>query len=65
MTTQQETKEPGSIRKKYAPNGQRGQRPFNFRMDLENYEWISQKPNRGRYLNKLIEEDRIANQASQ
>lgn len=41
-------------RKAYAPNGQRGQRMFNFRCDLDNWEKISKQPNKGRYVNDAI-----------
>lgn len=59
MTKQNE--EQNRVRKEYAPRGQRGQRMLNFRCDLENYEYLQAKPNKGRYLNQIIEEDRLKN----
>lgn len=45
-------------RRARAPKGERTQKLFTFRLDNENAEWLMQKPNRGRYLNELIEADR-------
>lgn len=45
-------------RKAYAPDGQRAQKMFTFRMDSENFEWLAQQPNKGRYINDLISRDR-------
>ena len=52
MTKKKEDSE--RIRKAYAPNGQRGQRMFNFRCDLDNWEKICKQPNKGRYVNDAI-----------
>ena len=46
------------IRKVYSARGERGQKMFNFRMDNENWEWLQQQTNKGRYLNELISKDR-------
>ena len=52
MTKKKEESE--RIRKAYAPNGQRGQRMFNFRCDLDNWEKICKQPNKGRFVNDAI-----------
>lgn len=46
------------VRKAYAADGERGQKMFNFRCDLDNWEWLQQQKNKGRYLNELIANDR-------
>lgn len=46
--------ETGSVRKAYAPKGQRSQKMMTFRLDNDNAEWLSQQPNKGRYINDLI-----------
>lgn len=52
-------KEEGArVRKAYAPNGERGQKPFAFRLDNENIEWLNKQSNKGRYINELIAADR-------
>ena len=50
------------VRKEYSPRGQRGQKMLNFRCDLENYEYLQAKPNKGRYLNEIIKKDREQNE---
>lgn len=45
-------------RKAYAAAGERSQRMFNFRIDLENYEHVQKQSNKGRYINELILKDR-------
>lgn len=45
-------------RKAYAPDGQRAQKMFTFRLDSDNSEWLAQQPNKGRYINDLISRDR-------
>lgn len=45
-------------RKAYAAAGERSQRMFNFRIDLENYEHVQKQANKGRYINELIRKDR-------
>lgn len=42
------------VRKNYAPRGSRTQKMMNFRVDLENWEWLQKMPNKGRYINDLI-----------
>lgn len=46
------------IRKAYAPNGERSQKMFAFRIDLDNLEHVKKQPNGGRYINDLIASDR-------
>ena len=46
------------VRKAYAPRGERGQKMLNFRCDLENWEFLQGIPNKGRFLNLLIERAR-------
>lgn len=45
-------------RKAYAPDGQRAQKMFTFRLDSDNSEWLAQQPNKGRYINDLISRDK-------
>lgn len=42
------------VRKAYSPRGQRGQRMFNFRCDLDNWEKLESQPNKGRFVNEAI-----------
>lgn len=42
------------IRKEYAPRGQRTQKMFNFRCDLDNWEKLCQQPNKGKFINDAI-----------
>lgn len=56
MEEQKEQKE--RQRKAYAPKGERSQRTMSFRLDNELAEWLSQQPNKGRYINDLIKADR-------
>lgn len=42
------------VRKAYSPRGQRGQRMFNFRCDLDNWERLQKQPNKGRFVNDAI-----------
>jgi len=46
------------VKKEYTQDGQRGQKMFNFRCDLENIEYLNKQPNKGRFLNELIREQR-------
>lgn len=46
------------IRKAYAPDGSKSQKMFAFRLDNDLREWLDSQPNKGRYLNDLIREDR-------
>ena len=45
-------------RRQYAARGERNQKMMSFRVDNENADWLSQQPNKGRYINHLIAEDR-------
>lgn len=45
-------------RKAYAPDGERAQKMFSFRLDADNSEWLAKQPNKGRYINDLISRDR-------
>lgn len=47
------------IKRAYAVKGQRSQKMFNFRLDLENLDWLNQQQNKGRYINELISKDRL------
>ena len=42
------------VRKAYAPRGSRGQKMFNFRLDLDLWEQLQHVPNRGRFVNEAI-----------
>lgn len=57
MKKEKEEKE--RIKRAYAERGQRSQKMFNFRLDLENLEWLNQQQNKGRYINELISKDRL------
>lgn len=54
----QENQNKSQIRRAYSPDGSRGQKHIAFRCDLENLEWLERQPNKGRYINNLIEADR-------
>lgn len=56
-----ENKQPGRLRREYAPRGQKSQKMVTFRLDLENEEWLERQPNKGRYINNLIAADREQN----
>lgn len=48
------------VRKEYAKGEKRGektQKMFSFKLDLKLWTWLNSKPNKGRYLNELIERD--------
>lgn len=60
MSKQKETEEKQRLRKEYAERGTRGQKMFNFRMDIENWNWLQSQSNKGRYLNNLIQQAREA-----
>ena len=47
-----------SVRKAYAPKGERSQKMMSFRVDLDNIDWLEAQPNKGRYINDLIAADR-------
>ncbi len=46
------------MRKAYAAKGERSQKMMSFRVDNEVAEWLNLQPNKGRYINRLIAEDR-------
>lgn len=58
----EQNEEKSRIRKVYAAKGERGQKPFNFRLDLDLLEYLTRQPNKGRYLNDLIRADMEAHQ---
>lgn len=45
-------------RREYAPAGERSQKMVSFRCDNENFDWLNKQPNKGRAINRLIEEAR-------
>ena len=53
-----EKKEKEYVRKAYAPKGERTQKLVTFRCDNDNVIWLESQPNKGRYINNLIEKDR-------
>lgn len=58
MTQQDETTK--RVRKAYAPDGERSQKSFTFRLDNDNIDWLEQQPNKGRFINELIAASRQA-----
>lgn len=60
MTEEKERKE--RVRKAYSPKGERAQRMVSFRLDNDNQDWLDSKPNKGRYINELIANDRASHQ---
>lgn len=55
MAQNEEIKE--RMRKAYAPKGERSQKTMSFRLDKDLLSWLSQQPNKGRYINELIRRD--------
>lgn len=53
------------IRKSYAPKGERSQKMMSFRVDNDLAEWLSQQPNKGRYINDLISADMMQKNRNQ
>lgn len=45
------------VKKQYAEDGTRSQKPFTFRVDNEVQDWLDQQCNKGRYINNLIAAD--------
>ena len=41
-------------RKAYSARGEQAQRMMSFRLDYENAEYLSTKPNKGRFINELL-----------
>lgn len=46
------------IRKEGRTRGTITQKPMAFRCDIENIDWLEKQPNKGRYINELIRQDR-------
>lgn len=59
METKKEKKD--LVRKAGRTNGVITQKMVSFRVDIENLNWLMSHPNKGRYLNDLIERDRTKN----
>jgi len=53
MNKEQENKK-DPIRKEGRKRGTITQKMVSFRCDLDNFEWLNQMPNKGRYLNDLL-----------
>ena len=53
-------KEPEQLRtrREYAKKVERNQTMVSFRLDVENIDWLNSQPNKGRALNRLIENAR-------
>ena len=47
------------VRKTRSKNGERGQKMMSFRVDVDNLGWLEKQVNKGRYINDLIEADRL------
>lgn len=47
-------------RKSGRVNGNRTQKVFSFRLDVEHLAWLDMQPNKGRYINELIAKDRLS-----
>lgn len=54
----QKEEEKKRVRRPYAAKGERSQKMMTFRVDNENLSWLEQQPNKGRYINELIEADK-------
>lgn len=50
----QKVNDESRVRKAYSARGTRAQKMLNFRCDLDNWEKLSQQPNKGRYINEAI-----------
>lgn len=48
-------------RKARAGKGEQAQKMMSFRVDLDNWQWLTRYPNKGRYINDLIKNDREKN----
>ena len=46
------------VRKEYGKKGERTQKMMSFRVDNDLIEWLESQPNKGRYINNLIAEDK-------
>ncbi|WP_405366731.1 hypothetical protein [Ruminobacter sp.] len=49
-------------RKAYSARGEQAQKMMSFRLDYENAEYLSTKPNKGRFINDLIAQARANDQ---
>lgn len=49
------------IKKEGAKRGTHTQKMMSFRCDLDNIPWLEGMPNKGRYINNLIKQDREDN----
>lgn len=47
-----------SIKKSPAKRGERSQKMMSFRVDNELKDWLDAQPNKGRYINRLIANDK-------
>lgn len=54
--TNQEERE--RVRKEYGKKGERTQKMMSFRVDNDLIEWLESQPNKGRYINNLIADDK-------
>ena len=52
-------------RKHHNKQGEATQKMVSFRCDLYNFEWLQQVGNKGRYINRLIQDDRLQRQAAE
>lgn len=50
----QKVSENNRVKKEYSARGQRSQRMLNFRCDLDNWEKLQTKPNKGRFINEAL-----------
>lgn len=53
------------IRKGGNARGVITQKMVSFKLDLDNLEWLDMQPNKGRYINALIERDRLERSINQ
>ena len=53
------------IRKGGNARGVITQKMVSFKLDLDNLEWLDIQPNKGRYINALIERDRLERSINQ
>lgn len=62
--TEQKTKQAGT-RKAYAARGEKAQTMMSFRLDYENAQYLSTKPNKGRFINELLARESAKEQEEQ
>lgn len=63
MTEQKGTQ--AGTRKARAAKGEKTQKMVSVRIDLDNLEWLNQRPNKGRYINDLIDMARMRAQLAE